>query len=52
MQIKTALNHVQKFQSFVYGSVCWIEDASIPTIDVEIQPRSNSRPLRTRELTI
>jgi transposase len=45
MQIKTILNRVQKFKSFVYGAVHWLEDAPVPTIEVEIQPRSNSRPI-------
>nr|VFK18397.1 MAG: hypothetical protein BECKLFY1418C_GA0070996_10435 [Candidatus Kentron sp. LFY] len=45
MQIKTILNRVQKFKSFVYGKARWIEDAKEPTIEVEIQPRKNSRPI-------
>ncbi len=45
MQIKTILNRVQKFKSFVYETVHWIEGASIPTLEVEIQPRLNSRPV-------
>ncbi len=45
MQIKTILNRVQKFKSFVYGIVRWVEDATVPTLEVEIQPRSNSRPV-------
>jgi len=44
MQIKTILNRVQKFKSFVYGSVRWVEGAEIPTVEVEIRPRLNSRP--------
>jgi transposase len=44
MQLKTILNRVQKFKSFVYGAVHWIEGTSVPTLEVEIQPRSNSRP--------
>ena len=44
MQIKTILNRVQKFKSFVYGTVRWVDGASIPTLEVEIRPRSNSRP--------
>jgi len=44
MQIKTILNRVQKFKSFVYGSERWVEDAPVPTLEVEIQPRLNSRP--------
>ncbi len=45
MQIKTILNRVQKFKSFVYGSVHWVEGAAIPTVEVEIRARVNSRPL-------
>ena len=43
MQIKTILNQVQKFKSFVYGTVRWDKDAIVPTLEVEIQPRLNSR---------
>ena len=43
MQLKTILNRVQKSKSFVYGAVRWIEGASVPTLEVEIQPLSNSR---------
>jgi hypothetical protein len=45
MHIKTILNRVQKFKSFVYGRVCWVENALVPTVDVELQPRRNSRPV-------
>ena len=45
MQIKTILNRVQKFKSFVYGAVSWVEGARVPSLEVEIQPRSNSRPV-------
>jgi transposase len=45
MKIETILNYVQKFKSFVYKSVRWVEYASDPTIEVDIQPRSNSHPL-------
>ena len=41
MQIKTILNRVQKFKSFVYGTVRWVEHAASPTLDVEVQPRAN-----------
>ncbi len=43
MQIKTILNRVQKFKSFVYGAVRWVEGAPEPTLEVELIPRSNSR---------
>ncbi len=45
MQIKTILNRVQKFKSFVYGAVHLVEGASVPTLEVELQPRLNSRPI-------
>jgi hypothetical protein len=44
MQVKTILNRVQKFKSFVYGAVRCVEGASVPTLEVEMQPRLNSRP--------
>ncbi|MCU7880022.1 MAG: hypothetical protein KZQ60_05305 [Candidatus Thiodiazotropha sp. (ex Lucinoma aequizonata)] len=45
MQIKTILNQIQKFKSFVYGTVRLVEDAPVPTLEIEIQPRSNSCPI-------
>lgn len=45
MQLKTILNHVQKFKSFVYTAVRWIEHAGKPALEVEIEPRRNSRAL-------
>ena len=45
MQIKTILNRIQKFKSFVYGAVRLVEGTPVPTLEVEIQPRSNSRPV-------
>ena len=45
MHIKTILNRVQKFKSFVYGPVRWVEDASEPTIEAELRPRTNGRAL-------
>ncbi|MDJ0805570.1 MAG: ISL3 family transposase [Gammaproteobacteria bacterium] len=44
MQLKTILNRIQKFKSFVYGAIRWVEDAKEPTIEAELRPRSNSRP--------
>jgi transposase len=43
MQIKTILNRVQKFKSFVYGAVRWIEAGAGPALEVELHPRTNSR---------
>ena len=43
MQIKTILNRVQKFKSFVYGAVRYVEDSRVPTLEIELRPRSNAR---------
>ena len=48
MQIKTILNRIQKFKSFVYGAVYWNEQTIQPTLDVEIHARKNSRPICSR----
>ena len=45
MQIKTILNRVQKFKSFVFGPIRWVEDTKEPTIEVELHPRRNGRPI-------
>ena len=45
MQLQTILNRVEYFKSFVYGKARWVEDAPRPTIEVEIQPRKNGRPI-------
>ena len=45
MHIKIILNRVQKFKSFVYGAVRWVEDASEPTIEEELRPRANGRAI-------
>jgi len=45
MQLKTILNRVQKFKSFVYGAVRWTETAREPTVEVELFPRRGSRPV-------
>jgi transposase len=45
MQLKTILNRVEHFKSFVYGKVLWVDGAPRPTIEVEIHPRKNGRPI-------
>ncbi|MCP4343658.1 MAG: ISL3 family transposase, partial [Desulfobulbaceae bacterium] len=45
MQLKTILNRIQNFKSFVYGTIRWVEDAEEPTIEAELRPRANSRPI-------
>ncbi len=45
MQLKTILNRVEKFKSFVYGKVRWVDDAERPTIEVQIEARRNGHPI-------
>ena len=41
MQLKTILNHVTSYKSFVFGKVTWMEDSVPPAIEVEVLPRKN-----------
>ena len=43
MQLKSILNRVERYKSFVYKKVAWVEDASEPTIEVRIEPRANGQ---------
>lgn len=43
MQLKTILNRVEHYKSFVYGNVVWGEDAEHPSLEVFLQPRKGSR---------
>lgn len=45
MQLKTILNRVQKFQSFVYTDVKWTDYKEQVAIEVTIEPRKNSQPI-------
>lgn len=45
MQLKTILNLVHPIKSFVYGNVRWVEEAERRTIEVEVLPRRNGRPI-------
>jgi transposase len=45
MQLKTILNRVQKFKSFVYTTARWIEHRGQPALEVEIEPRANGQAL-------
>jgi transposase len=45
MHLKTILNRVAPHKSFVYGKVRWVEDAARPTLEVELHPRANGRPI-------
>jgi transposase len=45
MQLKTILNRVEPFKSFVYGKIQWVEETERPTIEVEVHARKNGRPI-------
>jgi len=45
MQLKTILNRVENFKSFVYGKARWVDDAEVPTIEVQVEARRNGRPI-------
>ena len=45
MQLKTILNRVEPFKSFVYGKVRWVKKTERPTIEVEVHARQNGRPI-------
>jgi transposase len=45
MQLKTILNRVEPFKSFVYGRIRWVEGIERPTMEVEVHTRKNGRPI-------
>ena len=45
MQLKTILNRVQKFKSFVYGPAQWVNEAGQPAVEVEWHARAHSRAI-------
>jgi transposase len=45
MLLQTILNRVQRHKSFVYKKAVWVEDKAGPTLEVEIEPRGNGRPI-------
>ena len=45
MQLKTILNQVQKFKSFVYKSERWTGNAEAPELEIEVAERTNSWPI-------
>jgi transposase len=45
MQLKTILNRVQKFKSFVYGNARWEKRKGSEVLVIEVRPRANSRPI-------
>lgn len=45
MQLKTILNRLQKYKSFVYTVVQWGGTEPSPCIEIQVEARSNSRPV-------
>jgi transposase len=45
MQLKTILNRVEPFKSFVYGKARWVEEAGRATLEVEMHARKNGRAI-------
>jgi transposase len=45
MQLKTILNRVEPFKSFVYGKAKWVEGTERPTLEVEVHSRKNGRAI-------
>jgi len=45
MQLKTILNHVQKFKSFVYSNVYWMTRNGEYMLGIEVSERLNGRPV-------
>ena len=45
MQLKTILNRIQKFKSFVYAKARWVDRAREPELEVDVVERANGYPL-------
>jgi len=45
MQLKTILNRVEKYKSFVYGTVRCVDTAQGMELEVTLQPRANGRAI-------
>lgn len=45
MHIKTILNRVTDYKSFVFGKAVWVAESVVPTLEVEVKPRANGRPI-------
>jgi len=45
MQVKTILNRIEKYQSFVYGKITLIENDKQLEMKIPIRPRRNSLPI-------
>lgn len=45
MQLKTILNRVTDYKSFVFGKTSFVEESTTPTVEVEVKSRANGRPI-------
>jgi transposase len=46
MQLKTILNRVERYKSFVYGEAKWVDaDGGRLAIEIPVRPRKNGRPI-------
>ena len=45
MQLKTIVNRVTNYKSFVIGKAKWSENSDQPELEIEIEPRANGRPI-------
>jgi transposase len=45
VQLKTILNHVEKFKSFVYGEARWADPLTKREIEIPIAPRANGQAI-------
>jgi len=45
MQLKTILNRVTDYKSFVFGKTILGEESTTPTVEVEVKSRANGRPI-------
>ncbi len=45
MQLKTIVNRVTNYKSFVVGKVKWSENADPLELEIEIRPRANGHPI-------
>ena len=45
MLLKTILNRIERYKSFVYGKVRMLEEEGVLAIEVEVEARANGRPI-------
>jgi transposase len=45
MQLKTIVNRVTNYKSFVVGKVKWADDSEEPKLEIELRPRTNGHPI-------